>query len=435
MSDVGSVTSYLSKWLDVQFETLSKQHTKTFLRDEADLRSHLYKLNPLPKNALLFTSDATSMYTNICTKHAKEKLNNWIQTLMDNDTIFNNKNIPFPLTAVIEALDLIMNNETFDFGDTSWKQLTGVAMGTPAACQLATLYYGIHENETLLPKYNKNLLLFKRFIDDIFGIWIINNDTDLLEFENLKKDLPFGLLTWKTTDLSKTTDFLDLTITIDNEGHITTKTFQKKMNLYLYLPHHSAHPPGMLRSLLIGCLRRYWLQNSDFDDFTHISREFFTRLLDRGYDRPTLLQQYYKALQVVRETLPWKIRHTLEKEYLTERKRKETAPLSKEKSDKDLYFHWEYHPRGIDRSQIQDVYKKICNRTDTYTTTRNGISTTQTIKGFNEGIEDTTKNEHFKIRKLTVAYHIPKNLREHLNPSTLQLPTNMSVHTYLNTKT
>ena len=114
----------------------------------------------------------------------------WIQTLMDDDEIFNNMNSPFPLAAIIEALEIILNNGTFDFGNTSWKQLTGVAMGAPSACRLATLYYGIHENETLLPKYDKNLHLFKLFIDDIFGIWIVNNDTDMLEFEKIEKRPP-----------------------------------------------------------------------------------------------------------------------------------------------------------------------------------------------------------------------------------------------------
>ena len=42
----------------------------------------------------------------------------------------------------------------------------------------------------------------------------------------MKKDLPFGLLTWKTTSLLTTADFLDLTISINNEGNITTKTYQ-----------------------------------------------------------------------------------------------------------------------------------------------------------------------------------------------------------------
>ena len=219
------------------------------------------------------------MYTNICTTHTKEQLKRWIQSLLDNKTIKD-----YPLSAVLEALDIIMTHSTFDFGDTSWKQLTGVAMGTPAACQLATIYYGIHENETLLPKYNKNLLLFKRFIDDIFGIWIVNNVNDLQEFENMKKDLPFGLLTWKTTSLLTTADFLDLTISINNEGNITTKTYQKEMNLYLYIPPHSAHPPGMLNSLLIGCLRRYWLQYTNIEDFKQISKQLVHQLLDTVED-------------------------------------------------------------------------------------------------------------------------------------------------------
>jgi hypothetical protein len=39
------------------------------------------------------------------------------------------------------------------------------------------------------------------------------------------------------------------------------------MNLYLYLPPNSAHPPGVLRSTVYGCLRRYWFQNSRVADF------------------------------------------------------------------------------------------------------------------------------------------------------------------------
>ena len=60
---------------------------------------------------------------------------------MDNNEIFNNKNgSQFPLATVTESLEIITNNGTFDFGDTSWKQLTGEAMGTTSACQLFTLY-------------------------------------------------------------------------------------------------------------------------------------------------------------------------------------------------------------------------------------------------------------------------------------------------------
>ena len=38
----------------------------------------------------------------------------------------------------------------------------------------ATIYFAYHEVHTILPKYSPLLLYFKRYIDNIFGIWIGN---------------------------------------------------------------------------------------------------------------------------------------------------------------------------------------------------------------------------------------------------------------------
>ena len=69
---------------------------------------------------------------------------------------------------------LVMQNNVFEWGDLYFLQLLGTAMGTSAACMWATIYFGVHENDTLLPRFSNNLLLYCRFIDDIFGIWIGN---------------------------------------------------------------------------------------------------------------------------------------------------------------------------------------------------------------------------------------------------------------------
>ncbi len=74
------------------------------------------------------------------------------------------------------ALEIIMKHNFFNFGDTSWLQLTGTAMGTPPAPMYATLYFGIHEKETILRKYGRFFLLYKRYIDDVFGIWHCANE-------------------------------------------------------------------------------------------------------------------------------------------------------------------------------------------------------------------------------------------------------------------
>ena len=87
-----------------------------------------------------------------------------------------------------------MSNNYFQFGDTYWKQTSGVAMGTPTACMLATIYYGIYENTVLIPKYKENIPYLKRFIDDMFGIIIVRIDEDIKRWEEFKK----GPIIWET---------------------------------------------------------------------------------------------------------------------------------------------------------------------------------------------------------------------------------------------
>ena len=49
-------------------------------------------------------------------------------------------------------------------------------MGTPPAVVYATILYAIKE-ETFLDSYD-SLIFYKRYIDDVFGIWIPNADKD-----------------------------------------------------------------------------------------------------------------------------------------------------------------------------------------------------------------------------------------------------------------
>jgi len=91
------------------------------------------------------------MYTNIKTDAALEELQ------------------PLPI-HVRDALELIMNNNVFQFSDTYWKQTSGTAMGTPPACMWATLFFNSHEKK-LCTTYNRWLLDWARYIDDGIGIW------------------------------------------------------------------------------------------------------------------------------------------------------------------------------------------------------------------------------------------------------------------------
>ena len=150
-------------------------------------------------------------------------------------------------------MKLIMENNVFGFGNLYFLQLIGTAMGTSCACIWATIYYGVHENNCIIPKYGKHLPLFDRFLDDIIGAWI-GNHTD--EWASFKEDLnDFGILTWEVSELSPSVDFLDLTLSIE-DGRIVSKTYQKPMNLFLYLPPSSSHPPGCIKGTIYGLINR-----------------------------------------------------------------------------------------------------------------------------------------------------------------------------------
>ena len=69
------------------------------------------------------------------------------------------------------------------------------------------------------------------------------------------------------------------------------------MNLHLYIPPSSAHPPGVLRSLIFGLLRKYYLQNFDTRDFIDITTKFFHRLLDRDHSPQKLHELFLLAAQ------------------------------------------------------------------------------------------------------------------------------------------
>ena len=90
-----------------------------------------------------------------------------------------------------------MDNNVFCFGNTYWLQLSGAAMGMPAACAYATISYGQHENAVILPTFSSNLLYFKRYIDDFFGIWLPPSNNKLATWEAFKTCINnWGCLSW-----------------------------------------------------------------------------------------------------------------------------------------------------------------------------------------------------------------------------------------------
>jgi hypothetical protein len=61
-----------------------------------------------------------------------------------------------------------------------------------AACMYyATMYYALHEWQSILPLYEVQFPYFKQFIDNIIGIWIGGDSPVWTQFQS---DMSFSLL-------------------------------------------------------------------------------------------------------------------------------------------------------------------------------------------------------------------------------------------------
>ena len=205
----GSLLHPLGIWTDRKLQTLAKEQVSYF-RNSYDLRQELCSTHYHP-TAQLFTANAISMYTNIPTNTAIMLIAKHIRTSIPEVRPKQNE-------ALIAALKLVMLNNIFSFGDMTFKQMNGTAMGTPPAPPYDTIYYGLHESK-FLPQYQNHVVFYKRFIDDVLGIWLPHPNQKLNsqlweEFTTAMHDYPG--LTWEFNAPTNKVDFMDLTISITN---------------------------------------------------------------------------------------------------------------------------------------------------------------------------------------------------------------------------
>ena len=285
VSCINSPTRGLSKWLDYNLKPFLLK-TETFLRDSDHFLDHLTDIR-VEATDELYTLDARSLYTSIPTDQAL--------------IILEKIREGHPLEdLLLDAATIVLRNNLFEFQGKIYQQTTGLAMGTPAAPTLASLYISFFEERyiTRSKLWGREIVLLKRFIDDIVLIWRPNAE-DKYSFNFFKALLrkQTGIIWDITSTNTRSISFLDLEISIEKDSSLRIKTYQKQLNLYLYTPFRSSHPRKSLTGLIRGIALKYLRQNTLFADFKRIFCKFLTRLVFRGYPRDLIISIGEKLLK------------------------------------------------------------------------------------------------------------------------------------------
>ena len=133
-----------------------------------------------------------------------------------------------------------LKNTTFKFGDFYFKQINGVAMGSPLAPALAEVFLRNLENKFInIPLNPLKILFYYRFVDDIFVILPedIDENVVLNNFINFHKSLKFTL----EKEKNGTLNFLDVSISKNNE-ELLTSWYRKPSNTLMFTQWNSNGP-------------------------------------------------------------------------------------------------------------------------------------------------------------------------------------------------
>ncbi|CAN0513808.1 unnamed protein product, partial [Discosporangium mesarthrocarpum] len=131
----------------------------------------------------------------------------------------------FPL--FVRFLRFVLHNNYVQFDQDVFHQIFGLAMGTPAAPDLADIRLAEIETE-LLPN-QPHILFFVRYIDDIFGVYK-GSETETMDTILLPMYNSLNLTLTMTTSCA-TVDMLDLVIfkgpRFSTHGFFDIRTHQK----------------------------------------------------------------------------------------------------------------------------------------------------------------------------------------------------------------
>ena len=289
-------TERLSAFVDRLLQPIAKEQ-EPYLKDSTDFITFIEKTR-VPENAILVSMDVTSLYTNIPQEEGIDIVCNAYESYYLGES-------PIPTQYLKRALELILQENSFQFTGKNYLQTHGTAMGTKMAVSFANIFMGKVESQILSQSALKPLA-WKRYIDDIFYIWNINKGEVTQFIEQANSHHPTIKFTAEVSDAETT--FLDTKVykgeRFAKESRLDIKTHFKATETFQYTHFSSCLPPGVKKGFIKGKALRLLRTNSSEASFKNAISNFKINLIKRGYHE-FLFQQPWQRLHSRREKLPY----------------------------------------------------------------------------------------------------------------------------------
>jgi hypothetical protein len=292
-NNIGYPTSQVSHFLHCQLIDAVNAHTHV-LKDSLSLIRQLESLSFSPeKNVFMTSADVAALYPSINIEDGMAALQ-WFMR--------EHSHIPPNLQPRFLKLArfVLENNYVACKGlDGSFLQRIGTAMGTSFSVTYATIFM-IWLETPIINEFQQHIVLYKRYIDDLFLIWS-GSAEELCRFRDKFGKANANIkLEWQGTPSAedatnpakfdqlqhRKVNFLDLDIEIvcsQTSVEFAFRVYRKPGTAYAYLPYGSYHARHIFRGWLKAEMYRLLTHSSNPTVWLEECAVFYNHLRNRGY--------------------------------------------------------------------------------------------------------------------------------------------------------
>lgn len=296
-----AISTFIDATLQPTVRLRCPAHLVNSTQLQVTLESYTTPLQP-GLQRFLAVADVASLYTNISIDRLLDALRLFVGKFFD---------ASFPLNFFVSLCEWVLRNNFFTAGRSFdalspfYRQLVGVAMGTPAAVMFAVIFMHTLEEQAFnivraSPTFGDPTAvgLYSRYIDDVFAVIdapSLDHATEHVTRLLAQLSALDPLIQFDGVLVGVSVPCLDLVISVALDGSFSCDVFQKALNKFSYIPYSSAHSLSCLSGFIKGELLRYATICSSFDRFDVIRHLFYGRLILRGYS-PSFLVPIFRRV-------------------------------------------------------------------------------------------------------------------------------------------
>ena len=213
------------------------------LKNTEDLVESMKEVT-LDEDEILVSYDVKNLFTNIPVAESVEICN---KRLLADVTL--SERTTMDVATIIDLLRFCLTSTSFRYDNQHYKQLDGLAIGSPVSPVMADIFMENFEDNALIDETVKPRI-WKRFVDDIISVVKKSQSNRLLSHLNTQhKKIQFTMEEEKDGSLP----FMDIRFTRKLNGELEREVYQKPTHTNRYV-HFTSHHPISVKSGVIDCL-------------------------------------------------------------------------------------------------------------------------------------------------------------------------------------